>query len=309
MIGTALRVVVGSALVAALSAPDVARGAFGVGVLRRDGVIIPFATFDGKRWRNSWPLPQLELTVPVNVDSVPSRWWGPTGPLDAWQAWIGGAAHALRVAQPDWVNVHCARHIGLRTDYRAAGVAPPPTAQPYPKDGIAVAPPQAVEAIEIVPSEAPATRQVVRALQAAFNRAERETANRYGHPIKPRARDGVEPIIERMYGFGDVPRVFYVEAVRAYRKLGQDADDCTVAFGTGWFVQEGDVFRSLAMTVDLLDCARRQASYMLPLGAIRAAGRLFWLAQFSGWDHERYVVIEITPKQVEALVSVWGGGC
>ena len=48
---------------------------------------------------------------------------------------------------------------------------------------------------------------------------------------------------------------------------------------------------------------------MLPLGVMRLAGRLFWIAQFSGWDHERFVVIEIKPKTVEVAVNVWGGGC
>jgi hypothetical protein len=48
---------------------------------------------------------------------------------------------------------------------------------------------------------------------------------------------------------------------------------------------------------------------MWPLGAIRVADKLFWLAQFSGWNHERYVVVEVKPKAVEAVLSVWGGSC
>ena len=48
---------------------------------------------------------------------------------------------------------------------------------------------------------------------------------------------------------------------------------------------------------------------MLPLGVMRLGGRLFWIAQFSGWDHERFVVIEIKAKTVEVAVNVWGGGC
>jgi hypothetical protein len=48
---------------------------------------------------------------------------------------------------------------------------------------------------------------------------------------------------------------------------------------------------------------------MLPLGVVRSADRLFWMAQFSGWDHERYAVLELTPKKVDVMVSTWGGGC
>jgi hypothetical protein len=48
---------------------------------------------------------------------------------------------------------------------------------------------------------------------------------------------------------------------------------------------------------------------MLPLGAMRIDNRLFWIAQFSGWNHERFAVIEIKPMTVELLVGVWGGRC
>ncbi len=31
---------------------------FGLGVLRQDGVVIPFAQYDGGKWRSSWPEPR-----------------------------------------------------------------------------------------------------------------------------------------------------------------------------------------------------------------------------------------------------------
>jgi hypothetical protein len=296
---------------AALVAADTPRDVFGVGILRRDGVLIPFATFDGRRWRNTWPAPARELTVPVNLDSVPKGWWGPTGPLETWHAWVEWTSHPVRVTQPDWVDVHCARHLALKTDYRADGVLPSEKEQPYPKEGLATSPLQRVERIEIVSPAAQERRALAPVLLEAFNRAERDTASHgSGHPIARRSREHVDPAIEALYAFGESPRIYYVEATRAYRSLGQQPDEClAVAFGTGWFVREGSAVRSLVTAVDLLDCDRLGASYMLPLGVIRAAGRLFWLAQFSGWEHERYAVLEITPKKIEVMVSTWGGGC
>jgi hypothetical protein len=300
------------AVVASIAAADAAGRGFAVGVLRRDGVLIPFATFDGKRWRNTWPPPQLELTVPINVASIPSRWWGPTGPLDTWQAWIGGAPRPLRVVQPDWVGIHCVRMIALKTDYRADAVIPPQEVQPYPKDALAVSPPQPVEPIEIVPIGTRSVLEVTTKLRDAFNQSERKTESQYGHPIARRSREGVEPTIEAIYAFGSAPRVYYVEAVRSYRELLRPTGDCTaVSIGTGWFIRDADGadVRPLLMTVDVLNCDRRGASFMLPLGAMRVGAKTFWLAQFSGWDHERYVVIDITPKNAVAVVSTWGGGC
>ena len=312
MMRAARHLVLGAAVVAGLAAADAPGRGFAVGVLRRDSVLIPFATFDGKRWRNTWPPPQIELTVPISIDGIPSRWWGPTGPLDTWQAWIGGASRPLRVVQPDWVGVHCARTIALKTDYRAEGAIPPQNVQPYPKDALAVSPPQPIEPIEILPIDSAAAREVVVKVRDAFNQAERKTESAYGHPMSRRSREGTEPTVEAIYAFGSAQRVYYVEAVRPYRELGRVAGDCSaVALGTGWFIRDGadaDV-RPLLMMVDVLHCDRRGASYMLPLGALRVGTKMFWFVQFSGWDHERYVVIDITPKNAVAVLSTWGGGC
>lgn len=295
---------------AALGPAAPARDVFGVGVLRRDGVLIPFATFDGRNWRNAWPPPRQELVVPINIANVPARWWGPTGPLETWQAWLDGTERPVRVTQPDWVDVHCARHLALRTDYKADGMVPPEAEQPYPKDGLAISPRQRVERIDILSPAALEVNTVAPALRDAFNRAENETASRTSHPLGKRIREANDPGIEAVYAFGDSPRVYYVEAIRLYRMLGQRPDEClAAAYGTGWFVREGEKVRPLLMFVDLLRCDRFGASYMLPLGVVRTASRRFWIAQFSGWDHERYAVVEITPKKVEVMVSAWGGGC
>jgi hypothetical protein len=128
--------------------------------------------------------------------------------------------------------------------------------------------------------------------------------------VTRRGREGRAPDIEAVYAVGDHPRIYYVEAARPYRRLGQPQNECeALAFGTGWFAREGVEVRALDTAVDLLTCNRIGASYMLPLGSMHAAGKLFWLAQFAGWNDERYVVVEIKPKAVEAVVNAWGGSC
>ena len=297
------------AVVAVLGAAAPPERAFSIGTLRRDGVIIPFATFDGKRWSTRWPGPRIELDdVPVTLGNVPGRWWGTTGALSDWQVWSTGPPRTVHVTQPDWVNVHCQRQVVLRTDYKGAPPTPPQSVQPYPKDGLAVSPPQPVERIEILSPTAPGIRTLTSGVRSAFNKAEREVENRYGHPFGRRARESLEPTIDALYAFGDSPRVFYTEATRSYRHLG-DTDCANVAFGTGWFVRDGETTTWLDMAVDLLPCNLYGATYMLPFGAMRIGGRLFWIAQYSGWDHERFVVVEIKGHTAQAVVNAWGGGC
>lgn len=299
-----------AAALTALAAADAPRERFGVGVLRRDGIVIPFAAFDGRKWSANWPRPQLDLTVPVTLTAVPSRWWGPTPPLEQWQVMTAAGTNGARVVQPDWVDVLCVRQIGLRTDYRAVTPVPPRSVQPYPKDGLAISPPREVEPIAVLPAEGDEARSLGPVVQAAFNEAERRTEDQSGHPITRRAREGIVPTIEAVYAYGRTTRVYYVEAMRAYRELGQSQGECAaVSVGTGWFARDISGIRELITKVDILNCSRATASYMLPLGVLRLNNRLYWLAQFSGFDHERYVVLEIKEKSVEVVVNTWGGSC
>lgn len=292
---------------ASFAAADRGSDAFTVGALRRDGLIIPFAAFDGRRWSAPWPLPEIDRAIPINLISVPKNWWGKAGLRETWQAWVGGKPEAIVATQPDVATVHCTRQVGLRTTYRAPEPPPPPDVQPYPKDGLAVSPPQPVASIDVVPRGATELLPLWPTMRDAFNKAERETASRFNDPMSEKTREKYDPEIEAAYAYGGEPRTYYVESSRTYRSFG--GESCTIAFGTGWITKSGEAFKPLATTVDLLPCDRYGASYMLPFGAMTLGGRTYWLAQFSGWDRERFVVIETKAKEVEAAVNVWGGGC
>src|SRR5262249_10768346 len=220
---TAWTMVVAVVVLAALASPTLSEHAFaraegrtsakgaayGVGVLRRDGVIIPFATYDGK-WGSSWPLPESTLTIPISIGGIPRRWWGPTPPLEDWQVSTAAGMRSAHVVQPDWVPVHCVRQVALKTDYRNGEASPPRGEQPYPKDGLAVSPPYPVERIEIVSPAALELRELLPTLLTSFNEAERKVESRAGHPVARRSREGVVPTIEAAYAFGVDPRTYYV---------------------------------------------------------------------------------------------------
>jgi hypothetical protein len=286
--------------------------AFTVGVLRRDAIIVPFATYDGKKWRADWPEPKTKYDVPVNLTSVPKGWWGPIGPRETWQAWTADDQPRLvKVLQPDWLAAHCQRLIGLRTDYRSHEPPPPPTVWPYPKDGLAVSPPQPIERIDIVAAGDPERALLAPVVTETFNRTESALERRQDHPVERADREKLAPTIEAVYAAGDHRRVVYVEAAREYSGGRDPSGGCrAVAFGGGWFERDRDgKYTPLHTYVMVLDCDRSLASYMLPLGVVRMAGRTFWLAQFSGWEGEQYEVLEITPKGIDRVVTRLGGAC
>ena len=313
-----MRTVIGLVLLtAALAAAADSSVPFSVGVLRRDGVVIPSATYDGKRWSPHWPPADREPEIPINLRSVPPRWWGAAGLRDVWHTWIGNRTGAtIRVLQPDVVDAHCVRQVGLRTDYRSSQPPAPRDEQPYPKDGLVVSPPQTIEPIEIIDAHAPQLAGLKTPLHEAFDRAERVTAEHFRHPVNPKIREQIAPEIEAVYAFGQAPRVYYVESQRAYSPVDtqgdwpfEDSKGCGIAFGSGWFARDETGFHSLEMSVRMVPCDKYGANYMLPFGGMHLGSRVYWIVQFSGWEHERYVVVDVGSKAVEAVVNAWGGGC
>ena len=71
------------------------RGA--LAILRRDGLLVPFASFDRDTWRVTWPLRVSPTTaVPVSREAIPEEWWGTRTP-NQWRAYLPDGSEAFRV--------------------------------------------------------------------------------------------------------------------------------------------------------------------------------------------------------------------
>lgn len=293
--------------VTCLAAP----AAFTLGVLRADGVIIPFGAWDGAKWRPIWPEPKLDMDVPINVANVPKSWWGPVGPVDTWQAWIGAADPiTLPVRQAELIPANCLRQVGLRTNYHRPERPPPIADHPYPKDGLVVAPPRRIEPIDVIAPDAGEWKEFAPLVTDAFNAQERALARRsdFDHPVAEKVREAAPPIIEAIYAYGSDPRIYVVEAAREYWRP-PDGGCIALAFGRMWIRRQRGAAKVVTAAVDVQRCDREDTLYMLPLGVTHVGNRLFWIAQLAGWDAEGYDVFEITPAEVKDVLIKFGGWC
>ena len=136
--GTALALAL-TALAGAAERPatDASPG-FMLAMLRRDGVLVPFAVTDGKKWSNPWPVPKYKLEAPITFADIPGDWWGRIAPTTTWTAWpTRGEPLTVHVSSPVVFTAHCLSNVGLRTDFRTSEPIPPVTQQHHPKDGVA----------------------------------------------------------------------------------------------------------------------------------------------------------------------------
>jgi hypothetical protein len=300
-------------------APDAAATPpFTVAVLRRDGIVIPFAVFDGKDWTAPWPQFILDLETPKDLHSVPSDWWGKPGPVSELTAWTNGVSRGtiyLRLGAPARVPVMCDRRFGFASDYKSSEEVPPNTIQPHPKDGLAVSGSQPVEAIQIVPPSAPEWSAATREMTAEFDEAEERAAHTFTdwtHPFSKVERRRFLPRIEAMYS---APMdeagwtAYYIEAVRLYPPGPDDGRCGLVTSAAGWMAVNAKGKRSFDLRARITYCDREGVRYMLPLGLIKARERNYWVYQISGYGRESYVVARPRPKEIVTEVQYSAGIC
>ena len=113
-------------------------GSFVLGVLRRDGIVIPFAAFDGRRWSKRWP-DLLPVERPIALSDIPKNWWGVEPAPERWHHWKdGGRTGEVALTSPVVGSPMCEPRFTLRSNYKSSEPAPPAFVLPFPKDGLLV---------------------------------------------------------------------------------------------------------------------------------------------------------------------------
>lgn len=291
---------------------------FLVGVLRRDGVVSPVGSFNGKDWDAPWPSDLSLVEVPISLDAVPRKWWGKSGPVERMTAWVDGVTRgAFRLARPSVMRLMCSSHLGLTSDYRSPQSAPPLLVQPYPKDGLAVSGTQPVQPIGSIERGSADWVRTEALLREPFDKAENNAIDAFtawNHPVHRNDRRKLPIEIEALYRAPmDEPgwTAYYVEAIRRYAPEPDD-DGCELVTSTsGWMTagKENDGREKLTLAAQVTYCDRRGVTYMLPLGLITVRGRTYWAYQLSGYGRESYGIVRPTPRAIRQEVFYSSRSC
>jgi hypothetical protein len=312
------------ALVSAAPDPN-----FSLAVLRRDGVMIPFAAYGGRGWSVPWPGSETSI-IPISLADVPKNWWGEVGPAAPWTAWLDDdVKKPVTPIKPVHVPIFCGAHLAIQTDYRGAAAPEAERAPTVPKDGLATAGEVTLLPITQVSVHAPDATRLVAAITATFNEVETTAANnftRFDHPYGATSRAAREIELETVYRVSDTIgrtpfRTSYIEAVRRYPALAADNGCGLLTFVSGWVTEFADERKPIInLGARVTYCDRAEVSFMQPFGRIQidsprgGRGRTpgpetFWVYQMSSWRDEFYRIARVAADGVEPVVVVAGGGC
>jgi hypothetical protein len=283
---------------------------FVLGVLRRDGVVLPFAAYDGRRWRAPWPADTRFAELPISLESIDPDWWGRAAPPQSMALWSGGQARGdLKLVAPAMIRLPCGLRLGISTNYHPAEVPPPPMEQPYPKDGLVISTGQAIAPIETVAEGSPARQMVALEIVEEFDRQEQRAAAefmRWEHPVRRQDRRKIPIEVEALYRapMDDAGwTAYYVEAVRRYPP-GPDDEGCGLLTSVrGWLRDGPKGERDAELSAQISYCDRYGVTFMLPLGLLKVRSGTYWVYQVAGYEREAYLIAKPTRRSVERALS------
>ena len=299
----------------AAAAAAAERPKFNIGVLRRDGVLLPFASFDGRRWSAHWPDTDVAVTLPISLGDIPKRWFGPAGPDAPWTAWFSeGDSRALAIEKPAHVPIFCTGHLGLATDYRGAEYDE--RAPTVPKDALAITGDTTVLPITQVSVHAPDATRLVAAITERFNEEEQDAARAFTswrHPWSDDERKTYPIELETFYRASETGekapfRVSYVEALRRFPSRPEDRGCGLITYVRGWVV-ESDRKPLISLSARVTYCDRAEVTFMQPFGRLQIEKDTYWVYQLSSWRDEMYGVSRVAPDAVRTVVAMPGGSC
>ena len=290
---------------------------FNLGVLRRDGVLLPFVSFDGRGWNIQWPDADAPVALPISLADVPVKWFGPVGPAAAWTAWFAdGTTRKLAIGKPLQVAVFCSGHLALTTDYRGGDIDPrEPT---VPKDALAITGNVEVAPITTISLLAPAAALLVKDFTDRFNESEKLAAGAFEswkHPWSADERKTFPIELEAFYRAtesrpgGTDFRTTYVEMVRRFPARPEDNGCGLITYARGWMTEVAGKKPVTSLATRVTYCDRDQVAFMQPLGRLRINKDSYWVYQMSSWRDETYFVARVSQDGVRPVVAVSGGSC
>jgi len=289
---------------------------FTLGVVRRDGILVPIASYDNGHWYRRWPLPSAERDVPMSLGNVPAEWWGVEGAASKWTLWTpDGKSRPLQVAAPLAFGAHCLMNVGLRTDYRTLLPRPPLEQHHYPKDGIATTGTVPIESVKVITSDTPTWKTFEPLITPHVSRLEVPLLSRI--PMYAAIERSVTPVKLEVLclASGQSPNTYaaYFEASRRYSPPDTSVPNpCgVVTFAQGWAHRAASGAGTLDRQVhaQVTDCSMWDVEFRGPLGMVRVDGTPIWIMEVSRWGAERYELVRVTDTSVSVLLSVPGGSC
>ncbi|HYE87275.1 MAG TPA: hypothetical protein VEA16_13030 [Vicinamibacterales bacterium] len=270
-----------------------AQGPVAIGIVRKDGLLMPITVLTGQLFTG----PPFPAQTFVNGEPIGDDTTSGPAQLLANRTWLlspgpGRTPVPLRTTETvvAWMP-YCEDRLMWRTTLRPSpldqGVAPV-SKLGMAVSGASISFPEDVSAQPDAPS-----RRVGRRIVSLFLLKEKERLAQEKGPYAVSAAPGSPPVVIRelrRHTFGQAS-TYYFEATKSLRTSeGSIAPDAGLV--TGWLVDSSAGLKDFEVTYKVNDDAYKENERAIVRGIVNYAGKALWLLEWHGWEHEYYTLHE-----------------
>jgi hypothetical protein len=280
---------------------------FVVGVWGQGDAIIPFADFDGRRWRSSWPAPVETEPDLRPLPQIPAAWWGRSTFQPAWElVEANGRRRTIRIigTGPAALGSGCSSNLGLKTD---AG------ANTY-QYGTVLASSRAgtIEPVETLTSTAVDWRTVASLLPGIYRQHEQAAWKDTPEDFRPDMTTPLSrPNLDAAFSSADeLGQYLYFESSREFARrreqLGSER-----SFISGWLWRRSSElsFQVVNVQAETNDEDGKSVASLRPLGVVRHGVQRFWLGSLSSYAYSGLAVLDVRRAGIRQVLVVGYAGC
>jgi hypothetical protein len=278
-----------------------------VGVWGQGDAIIPFADFDGRQWRSSWPAPTADKPDPTPLSRIPAAWWGRSSFQPTWEiVEPTGHRRITRITGTDSAGLGsgCSVNLALKTDVPA---------ETYGYGAVLAANHAGViEPVQALTSDSTEWATVSALLPGLYRRHEATAWSGMPEDFLPDMRAPIPgPRLDAAFtSIDEQGEYLYFESYREFARRPDQLGDLR-SFITGWLWRSSPrlPFQAVIVEATTRDGDGKGALSFHPLGVVRHGTQRFWLGGLSGYASGGLVVLDVRSAGIKELLSVGYPGC
>ena len=280
---------------------------FVVAVWGTGDALIPFADFEGHRWRASWPEPVNAEVHAIPVEQIPADWWGASAFQPTWELLEpNGRRRRVRITgtTPASLGSGCSINLGLTTDV-------PPNNFRY-GTVLATNQPGILKPVDTLTPDTSSWRTVRALLPDIYRRHEATAWADVSDDFHPDLTAPLNaPRLDAAYVFGDDHGEYaYFESAREFaRRTGQLGTERSFITGWLWRPSSRMPFQLITVRSATNDEDDKSERSLRPLGIVLDGARRFWIGSLSSYAYAGLTVLDVARAGVRELLRVDYGGC
>lgn len=297
-------------------------GGLMIGIADSNGIIAPFAVYDGERWTAPWP--EEDYGPYESMEDIPKAWYSPLEKIpEKWHViYRDGKTGTMNISKPARIHSWCSHNrwalIGETTKKEYTGTRYGYDYRISNAEGLflVMTSLSTGSGMTVPDKQSDEYSEIYKLIDESISASEHSG----NHPVPESERASVKTELTTIVR-NETPRdgciIYYVEARKDYPDESKKPwpEGLTiykaVSYLKGWVLRDSNQKLSfIQQNFQILNDWIMYTPSDEILGMLALDGHYYWvILDWTSYESERWVIFDVSPSGIKQALEVYGGGC